>query len=177
MILALAGSLAPRSRSTAMLHWVSERLSAAGTPAQLVTLRDVPADDLIAARYDSAGMQSMSQRFQNARALIIASPVYKGSLGGALKSLLDLLPENTLAGKVVLPLLSGGGPTHMLALEYGLKPVLSILGSRNILPGVYATDKQIRIGDDGAVSLDEDLAGKLNGAADMLLGSIRDGRG
>ena len=59
--------------------------------------------------------------------------------------MLDLLDEKALAGKVVLPIATGGSPAHLLALEYGLKPVLSALGARHILAGVYATDKQVRV--------------------------------
>ena len=76
--------------------------------------------------------------------MLISTPVYKASFAGGLKAVLDLLDEKALAGKVVLPIATGGSPAHLLALEYGLKPVLSALGARHILAGVYATDKQVR---------------------------------
>ena len=40
-------------------------------------------------------------------AVIIASPVYKASYSGALKTILDILPQKGLQGKVVLPLFIG----------------------------------------------------------------------
>jgi len=44
-----------------------------------------------------------------------------------LKALLDLLPQHALAGKVVCPLVTGGTPAHMLALEDALRPVLALM--------------------------------------------------
>ena len=75
--------------------------------------------------------------------LIIATPVYKASFSGALKTLLDLLPERALEGKIVLPLATGGTIAHMLAVDYALKPVLNALKAQEILHGVFADDSQV----------------------------------
>jgi FMN reductase len=176
VIVALSGSLSPRSRSTLLLHRVADRLTGSGASVEHMSLRDVAAEDLIAARYDCEGIKAITQRLQEARAVVVASPVYKASLGGALKSLLDLLPENTMAGKTVLPLMAGGGPGHLLALEYGLKPVFSVLGCRSILTGVYASEKQIQVAEDGTCTLDPTLAARLDDAADALLEIVGKGR-
>src|SRR5256885_12419558 len=42
------------------------------------------------------------------RSVVVATPIYKASYSGVLKSFLDLLPQFGLAGKVVLPLATGG---------------------------------------------------------------------
>lgn len=57
--------------------------------------------------------------------------------------MLDLLPERALAGKVVLPLATGGSVAHILAADYALKLVLSALKAEEILQGVFAFDSQI----------------------------------
>jgi NAD(P)H-dependent FMN reductase len=41
------------------------------------------------------------EALENATALIVATPVYRGSLTGSLKNLLDLTPVPALQGKVV----------------------------------------------------------------------------
>ncbi len=61
---------------------------------------------------------------------------------GALKTLLDLLPERALEGKIVLPLATGGTIAHMLAVDYALKPVLNALKAQEILHGVFADDSR-----------------------------------
>ncbi len=73
----------------------------------------------------------------------MATPVYKASFAGALKTLLDLLPERALEKKVVLPLATGGSVAHLLAVDYALKPVLNALKAQEILHGVYADDSQV----------------------------------
>lgn len=73
--------------------------------------------------------------------VVIASPVYKASYTGILKAFLDLLPQTGLKGKVTLPLFIGGTIAHLLSLDYTLKPLLSVLGSRNIVGGVFTIDQ------------------------------------
>jgi FMN reductase len=103
-----------------------------------------------------------------ADAVLISTPVYKASFSGGLKAVLDLLDEKALAGKVVLPIATGGSPAHLLALEYGLKPVLSALGARHILAGVYATDKQVRVDEQGLADIDDDVRLRLEDSVDRL---------
>lgn len=79
--------------------------------------------------------------------LLIATPVYKASFSGALKTLLDLLPERALSHKVVLPMATGGSIAHMLAVDYALKPVLSALKAQEMLHGIFAEDSQIAYGE------------------------------
>ena len=86
--------------------------------------------------------------------------------------MLDLLDEKALAGKVVLPIATGGSPAHLLALEYGLKPVLS-LGARHILAGVYATDKQVRVDEAGQPHIDDDVRQRLEDSVDRLSEQLR----
>jgi FMN reductase len=75
--------------------------------------------------------------------LIVSTPVYKASFSGALKTLLDLLPERALAHKIVLPIATGGSIAHMLAVDYALKPVLSALKAQETLQGIFADDSQV----------------------------------
>lgn len=64
-----------------------------------------------------------------ARLLVVASPTYKASYTGVLKAFLDQLPADGLAGVVAVPLMLGAGPSHALAAELHLKPVLVELGA------------------------------------------------
>jgi FMN reductase len=167
-ILALAGSPSTISRSSALLRHATSLLAARGYGISELGLRDIPADDLIEGRYAGTAAAALRARVSLAQAVLIATPVYKASFSGGLKALLDLLDEKSLAGKVVLPIATGGSPAHLLALDYSLKPVLSALGARHILGGIFATDQQVRIGDDGAVLIDEDVELRLRAAVDLL---------
>lgn len=56
-------------------------------------VRDFPAEDLLHARFDSPQIIDLLQHIDNADGLVIATPVYKASFSGALKTSLILLPE------------------------------------------------------------------------------------
>ncbi|MCT8152809.1 NADPH-dependent FMN reductase, partial [Klebsiella aerogenes] len=100
-------------------------------------------EDLLYARFDNPALHTLNEQLAGADGLIIATPVYKASFSGALKTLLDLLPERALEGKIVLPLATGGTIAHMLAVDYALKPVLNALKAQEILHGVFADDSQV----------------------------------
>ena len=60
---------------------------------------------------------------------VIATPVYKASYTGLLKSFLDLYGPDGLAGVVVVPLVVSGNPAHALVGEVHLRPLLVELGA------------------------------------------------
>lgn len=167
-VLALAGSPSLASRSTALLRRAAALLNERGLPVSVLGLRDLPAQDLIEGHYGGPAAAALRARVHAASALLIATPVYKASFSGGLKAVLDLLDEKALAGKVVLPIATGGSLAHLLALEYTLKPVLSALGARHILASVFATEKQVRLADDGHAAVDEELNQRLHAGVEQL---------
>ncbi|MDQ8031899.1 FMN reductase (NADPH) [Bordetella genomosp. 1] len=167
-ILTLAGSPSQRSRSSALLRHAARRLESLGLKTSEIGLHDIPAEDLIEGRYTGAAASALRTRVHAASAVLIATPVYKASFAGGLKAVLDLLDEKALIGKVVLPLATGGSPAHLLALEYSLKPVLSALGARHILAGVYATDKEVSFDDKGQARIEDAVRARLEDAVERL---------
>ena len=75
-------------------------------------------------------------------ALIIASPVHKGSYSGLFKHLFDLLDPGMLAGKPVLLAATGGGDRHALVIEHQLRPLLGFFEAHSLATGVYASDRE-----------------------------------
>ena len=140
-IVALAGSPSANSRSTALLRHVLSRFDERVARTEIV-LRDLPAAALVRADFDDPAIRRAREQVAAARLVVIATPIYKASFSGLLKTFLDLLPQDALRGKTVLALGTGGSPAHLLALDYALKPVLAALGARHILDAVYAADAQ-----------------------------------
>lgn len=172
LVVSVSGSPSPKSRSGVLLAHASRWLHKHGVSVTPVRIRDFSAEDLLFARFDSPQVHDFIEAVRQADGLLIATPVYKASFSGASKTLLDLLPERALHGKVVLPLATGGSMAHMLAVDYALKPVLSALKSQEVLHGVYAIDSQVSYGEDdlGGV-LDEALTERLHeGLEHFLLG-------
>ena len=132
-------------------------------------IRDLSPQALLLADWGHPSVVRAIEQVANARALVIATPVYKAAYSGVLKVFLDLLPQTALKGKAVLPIATGGSPHHMLALDYALRPVLQSLGARHILPGVYASDAQIPKDETGDYQIGGEIAQRLDDATHTLL--------
>ena len=168
-VVLLSGSPAARSRTELLLDYVRQRLEAQQVEVSLLRVRDFPAEDLLHARFDSPAVKQLQAVVASADGLVVGTLVYKASFTGALKVLLDLLPERALAHKVVLPLASGGSPAHLLAVDYALKPVLAALKAQEMLSGVFAVDKQIAYPEgDRPAQIDDELRERLDDALEQL---------
>ena len=150
LVVTLGGSPSQRSRSGVLLEHAKRWLNQQGVEVVSYQVRDFPAEDLLHARFDSPKIIDLLQQIENADGLVIATPVYKASFSGALKTVLDLLPERALSHKVVLPIATGGSIAHMLAVDYAIKPVLSALKAQEMLHGIFAEDSQIAYGEGSA---------------------------
>ena len=167
-VLLIAGSPSAPSRSTALLEAVGERLARRGARIERIAVRGLPAQPLLLAEWAHPAVAQAIEQVARARVVVVATPVYKAAYSGVLKVFLDLLAQNALKGKTVLPLATGGSPHHMLALDYALRPVLQALAARQILPGIYATDSQVTLTPEGAYQVHTDLARRLDDAAEAL---------
>ncbi len=172
-VLLIAGSPTEHSRSATLLDGVEQRLHTAVDGRRLrvdrLRIRDLSPQALLLADWGHASVVRAIEQVASARALVVATPVYKAAYSGVLKVFLDLLPQTALKGKVVLPIATGGSPHHMLALDYALRPVLQSLGAQHILPGVYASDSQIPKDGHGQYQPSEEIGTRLDDAVSLLL--------
>jgi FMN reductase len=150
-IVALAGSPSTGSRTVALVELLAGWLRADGHEVRVVPVRALPAEALLGADTGDPQIVDAVASVAAADGVIVGSPVYKAAYSGVLKTFLDLLPHNVLAGKAALPLLTGGAPVHALAVDYALRPVLTALGARHVVSGVFLVDKQIERAPEGAV--------------------------
>ena len=173
LVVTLGGSPSQRSRSGVLLEKTRQWLQDKGVEVVSYQIRDFPAEDLLHARFDSPKVIDLLQQVANADGLVIATPVYKASFSGALKTVLDLLPERALAHKIVLPMATGGSIAHMLAVDYALKPVLSALKAQELLHGIFAEDSQIAYAEGSAqAQLVPVLEHRLHEALETLYGAM-----
>lgn len=80
-----------------------------------------------------------------ADALIVATPIYKGSYPGLFKHLIDLLDPAVLLHKPVLIAATGGGERHALAVEHQLRRHCQVVLSAALrrIPGRHATSSSV----------------------------------
>ncbi|MFD0617577.1 NADPH-dependent FMN reductase [Paenibacillus sp. GCM10027629] len=167
-IVLIAGSPTNGSRLFGLTQYATDHLSLSGFDVDVISAAELPAEDLLRANFNSLVIQKALAAVEQADAVIIASPVYKASYSGALKTILDLVPQKGFQGKVVLPLFVGGTIAHLLAIDYALKPVVAALGGTNILGGVYAVDQWISRTEHGGFELTEELKERIDASISEL---------
>lgn len=141
-LVALCGSLSKESKTRALLQRTADLATARfGLQAQVLELSDfLPSLGLAhtADQLDPLARARLSQ-VTGADALIVGTPVYKGSYTGLFKHLIDLIEPSDLAGKPVLLTATGGGAKHALVIEHQLRPLFGFFEASTLPTGVYAS--------------------------------------
>ena len=145
-IAAVTGNPKPSSRT----HGVA--LTVAGALSAALVGPDAPAAHLVvdlaefaAGLFDSgdAELSRLTAEVAAADIAIFASPTYKAAYTGLLKAFLDRYGSNGLAGVTAVPVMTGGWPGHLLAVEVHLRPVLVELGATVPARGLYVTEPEL----------------------------------
>ena len=145
-VIGLSGSPNTSSRSRALLELALAALERQGAgPGRLVDLATLPSDGLLARRQDAVVSDAI-QSVVDAVIVVVSTPIYRATYSGLLKVFFDLLPQDALARKVAIPIATGGGSGHLLAVDHGLRPLLASVGALVVATGVYGTDAQFRAG-------------------------------
>lgn len=172
-VLAIAGSPSHPSRTSAVLEYAQKIFEREHISNQIISVRDINAEALLFAQFEHPDIKAFTAAVEAADALVVATPVYKAAYTGVLKALLDLLPQNALANKRVLPIATGGTIAHLLAIDYTLKPVLTTLGARNILAGVYIVDSQLQRQNNGDYQfVDGEIEQRLQNSVYELISTL-----
>lgn len=167
-IVIINGGIGKGSRLTGIQNKVERYFEAENLAFDSIYVQDLPAEDLINANFSSVAIMQASSLVENADVVVVLTPVYKASFTGVLKTFLDLLPQKVLKGKKVIPLAIGGSLGHLLAIEYALKPVLSVLGATEILDTVYVIDQQIKRLDNGTFLIEKEVEIRLEGVLQQV---------
>ena len=167
-ILFIAASPTAHSRSAALAAAAGRELGLLGQEPVTLVLRELAAEPLLRAEAAHPALAAAVRQVAEARAVVIATPIYKAAYSGLLKVFLDLLPGDALRGKIVLPMATGGSPSHLLALDYALQPVLSALGARDVLDAVFVADAQATQRAGGGYEFDADTVRRVGKAARAL---------
>ena len=133
----LRAALVPSARS-------APKVPSSGTPGASAPLV-VDLAKHASALFDSsdAELTRISAEVAAADVAIFASPTYKAAYTGMLKAFLDRYGSNGLAGVVAVPVMTGGWPGHLLAVEVHLRPVLVELAATVPSRGLYVTEPEL----------------------------------
>lgn len=132
----LVGNPKPRSRTREIAEAVAECVieRTGGRLAQTIDLGDVSESMF---RWPDAALSDLGDRLAATDVAVIASPTYKAAYTGLLKAFLDRYGNNGLAGVTAIPVMTGAGLQHALAVETSLRPLLVELGASVPTRGFY----------------------------------------
>jgi len=115
--------------------------------------------------WSSAAVKTATSTLSGSSLAIIATPVYKATYTGLLKSFLDWFGQTGLSGVTAIPVMVGASPTHALAVEVHLRPLLVEIGASVPTRGLFVMEQEL---DD----LDATITGWLAEAAPVLARSV-----
>ncbi|HTU80277.1 MAG TPA: NADPH-dependent FMN reductase [Solirubrobacteraceae bacterium] len=174
-LLVVLGSVTPRGRlRRALEEALSRTASQQSLEAELIDLaeRRVSFADGRDPSELSDDTAAVIAAVEAADAVLFATPIYRGSMTGALKNVFDLLPVPALHGKVAALAALGASDHHFLGAERHLRDVLSFFGALVTPVAVYLSAADFVDGVPGeraAAALDELIAGAVSIAAALRL--------
>ncbi|HLI01863.1 MAG TPA: NAD(P)H-dependent oxidoreductase [Acidimicrobiales bacterium] len=142
-IVIVIGNPRQASRTRTVAEAVGAAVAAAleeGADTTVVELADV------ASRLwdpDDEGVGQLNAAVARADVVVVASPTYKATYTGLLKSFLDRYGSGGLAGVTAVPVMVGAAPIHALATEVHLRPLLVELGASVPSRGLYVLESQL----------------------------------
>ena len=138
MFVVVVGNPKPMSRSRAAAELVAERLTGR-PPQEVIDVVDLGPGLL---GWGDPGVAQAKATVLAADCLIVASPTFKGTYTGLLKLFLDQFGQGELRQMTTFALMLGGSPTHALAPELTLRPVLVEIGASCPAPSLYLLDSE-----------------------------------
>jgi len=166
-VVGIAGNLKRPSRTRALVEAVAAPL-ARRRDIDLSVYDLLDAGPGLGAAYARADLTPEAARvveaIETADALIVGTPVYKGSYTGLFKHLFDLIDPGALSNKPVVLTATGGGPRHALVVEHQLRPLFGFFTALTVPTAVYASDEDFR----GAVLVEETTRERAAVAAKQL---------
>jgi FMN reductase len=175
-VVSLIGSVTPQGRLRRAVEEASGRIGSLVAHTQVIDLGEQRvsfADGRAPSSFpDDTG--AVIEAIELADVVVFATPVYRGSMTGALKNVFDLLPVQALAGKVVALVAMGASDHHFLGADRHWRDILTFFGALPIPASAYLTGADFEEGvprEEAAATLDELLRGAVGLAASLTQGA------
>jgi FMN reductase len=142
-VVALCGNPRQGSRTLRAAEVTAARIAehiGVGGPVTTIDLAAF-APEILSAEHPTA--DAALKTLSGASVAVIATPIYKASYTGLLKSFLDLYGASALAGVVAVPLVVSASPAHSLVGEVHLRPVLVELGAVTPTRSIALVERQL----------------------------------
>ena len=141
-IVTVTGNPRPDSRTHALARTLGAALAAVWPGAQVSDVDLAGLGPRVLDQADEAAAAAVKQVLAG-DVLVIASPTYKATYSGLLKAFLDRFGTGSLAGKTAVPILLGGAPSHLLAVDVHFTPLLLELGAAVPARGLFVLESEV----------------------------------
>lgn len=138
-VVGIVGSPHVPSRSTLLLRHAVDEVRARGATVAILDLVLLPADALLG-RVKHDGVEAAIGTVLGAALVLAATPTYRASYSGLLKCFFDLLPQDSLQGKVGVPIVTGASLDDLRAAGQAVRGLFASLGASAVASGAYALD-------------------------------------
>jgi FMN reductase len=142
-IAVVTGNPKPASRTHSVALAVADALAQQLPDAETTPVIDLAGYAPRLFEWTDEELTALTAQVAAADVAIFASPTYKAAYTGLLKAFLDRYGSNGLAGVTAVPVMTGGWPGHLLAVEVHLRPVLVELGAAVPSRGLYVTEPEL----------------------------------
>lgn len=182
-IVGFSGNLHRPSRTRCLVETVIERLAARERQVQVnpqvFDLIDVMPElgTTLDGRALPGKLEAVIDRLSAADALVVGSPVYKGSYTGLFKHFFDLIEPQRLLGLPVVLTATGGGDRHALVVEHQLRPLFGFFSAHTIATSIYASERDFADGRIDSKPLEQRIDAAVRDLAIWLDRSERSKRG
>jgi FMN reductase len=165
-VMTLVGSVTPPGRLRRAVEEASDRIRPLVAHVELIDLGEHRMSFADGRQPSSLADDTgaVVEAIERAHVVAFATPVYRGSMTGALKNVFDLLPLHALAAKVVALVAMGASDHHFLGADRHWRDVLTFFGAIPTPASAYLTGADFTDGvprEQAAATLDELLAGAV----------------
>ena len=147
----ISGSPSSNSRTGKLADTVVRRLVGQGVAARHIAVRDLDPVALLSGDLTNPMIAEAVDLVGGASGIVLVTPTFKASFSGLLKAFIDILPQFGLKGKVVMPLAVGGTLSHVLFLDYALRPVLQSMMPAHVIRSQFMLDQWLTQTDDAGL--------------------------
>jgi FMN reductase len=137
----------------------------------VIELRDLAhliTDNLLTG-FPTGALADAVRRVAEADAVIAVTPVFAASYSGLFKSFVDVLDDDTLAGKPVLIAATAGTARHSLVLDFAMRPLFAYLRADVVPTGVFAASSDFG---SGSTVAGGSLSARIDRAASELADKV-----
>lgn len=153
-LVGLSGGVGEPSSTTTLVDLVladaAERLRNRGheVVVDVVEVRDIARDatEEVLGGLRAQRLEEAMRTIEAADGLVVATPVFRGSYAGVLKTVLDLLEAGSLRGVPTVLAATSGTTRHTLVTEHAMRPLLSYFGALTLPTTIVATPEDLVLG-------------------------------